>query len=122
MNCPRFTRVMVLTAVLAVSACSTTSKVEPVGAPRAAASAACKVKVVKQGDPMPAQLELVGTIETHINRNIFLGGGINLDDAMPELRAKTCALGGDTVRIDDMIQSSAAENRHIHVWASVFKQ
>ncbi|MFZ6770663.1 hypothetical protein ACO0LM_26705 [Undibacterium sp. Di26W] len=69
---------------------------------------------------LPVSFEVVGKIETHIKGNIFFGGVVRAnDEGYKELRAKACAMGGNAVVIDDLIESSAAEMRHIHIWARV---
>lgn len=108
-------------AVLAVSlvaACSTVSKVDPQGASLAARPEGCQVTVI-QGEHQPiADAQVLGEIETHVQGNLFFGGAVDVDDAISELRKKTCALGGNAVRIDEVIESSAAESTHVHVWAT----
>ena len=66
--------------------------------------------------------EVIGKIESHIEKNLFFGGKAKLEDeAYKELRLKACGLGGDAVIIDDSIETSAAETSHVHVWATVIK-
>jgi hypothetical protein len=78
--------------------------------------------VLDQHDAPVGAYKVVAQIESHIQRDIFLGGKVSLrDDAYKELRSKACQLGGDVVRIDDSLESSAAEMSHVHVWATVFR-
>ncbi len=61
-------------------------------------------------------------IEAHVQKNLFFGGRVALeDDAYPELRLKACQLGGDIVIVDDYLASTASEFSHVHVWASVLR-
>ncbi len=112
---------MPLLALLA--ACSTVTKVDRVGPDLPAQAGACRVEVVDAGNRAVAAWQLVARIESHIQRNIFFGGRVSLhDDAHKELRSKACLLGGDAVRIDDSLESGAAEMSHVHVWATVFRK
>jgi hypothetical protein len=66
--------------------------------------------------------EVIGDIESHIEKNFFLGGKVQLEDeAFRVLRKKACSLGGDAVIINDHIETSVSETTHIHVWATVIK-
>ena len=105
-----------------VAGCATTTTVDPVGSSRAAKPESCPIAVVAHvdGDQAPAGYTRLGRVETHLVRNMFGGGQPTVDDAMPELRAAACKLGGDALAIDDAMTTSATETRHLHVWASVF--
>ena len=106
-----------------VGACSTVTKVDRVGPDLPTRPGACRVDVVDNDNREVAAWQLVAKIESHIQRNIFFGGKVSLrDDAHAELRAKACLLGGDVVRIDDSLESGAAEMSHVHVWATVFRK
>ncbi|MFC5500604.1 hypothetical protein ACFPOE_23880 [Caenimonas terrae] len=106
-----------------LGACSTVTKVERVGPDLPARAGACHVDVVGAGSRDVAAYRVVAKIESHIQRNVFFGGRVSLrDDAHAELRAKACALGGDVVRVDDSVESGAAEMSDVHVWATVFKK
>jgi len=105
-----------------LSACSTTTNVTPLGLLQPSKGESCRLQIVKTQQELSAKRELIGKIESHIQRNIFFGGRATLlDDAYAELRSKACQLGGDFVLVDDYMESSAAEMTHVHVWASVFK-
>lgn len=65
--------------------------------------------------------EVIGKIESHLERDYFFGGTVRLQDQYKELRQKACQLGGDVVVIQDYIESDAAEMSHVHVWATVLR-
>ena len=107
---------------VACSACSTTTNVTALGPAQSPKQDSCELPIVKTSQELPASRELIGKIESHIQRNMFFGGQVTLlDDAYKELRSKACQLGGDAVLVDDYMESRAAEMTHIHVWASVYK-
>lgn len=106
-----------------LAACGTTTTVTPIGPARAPKHESCEVEIAKTSQELPPNRELLAKIESHIQRNIFFGGKVTLiDDAYKELRLKACLLGGDTVLVDDYLESDAAEMTHLHVWASVFRK
>jgi hypothetical protein len=106
----------------ALAACSTTTSVTPLGLGQPSRGESCELQIVKTQQDLPSRRELIGKIESHIQRNFFLGGRATLlDDAYRELRSKAGQLGGDSVLVDDYMESSAAEMTHVHVWASVFR-
>lgn len=101
--------------------CSTVTQVNRVGSSLPSYDQDCKVEVFNKS-LMPPKYETIGKIETHIQRNIFFGGETHTnDDGTKELRRKVCALGGNGVVIDDSIETSAAEMRHVHIWARALK-
>ena len=97
--------------------CATISKVETVGDSQPALADKCQIEIIDKS-ALPIGSKIIGNIETHIKGNIFFGGVVRTnDEGYKELRTKACALGGNAVVIDDLIESSAAEMRHIHIWA-----
>ena len=96
------------------------SQVHPVGAPATARAPDCAIQVLQKGT-RPEHHAVVGNIETHVKQNGFFGGRADLDDALPELKRKACALGGDALVLDNVLTSGAAEDSHVHVWATVFR-
>lgn len=117
-----FKGVIILGCIFFVS-CATDTKVERLTSDYQAESDDCEVRFYKDKNDRPAEsYEPVGKIESHIKKNLFFGGKVQLEDeAFEELRKKACSLGGDAVLIDDYIESSVAEMTHIHVWATVIK-
>lgn len=104
-----------------VSACATTTKVERIGTVIDSRETDCRVEFYKDSKPSKPY-KIIGKIESHIKRNFFFGGKVNLqDDAYKELNQKACDLGGEAVIIDDYMENSAAEMTHVHVWATVIK-
>jgi hypothetical protein len=104
------------------TACSTVTHTDSIGAPQASLDETCKVEIFTKL-AMPQQYEVIGKIETHIKRNIFFGGSVRTEDeGYQELRVKACKLGGNAVVIDDSIETSSAEMRHVHIWARVLKK
>ncbi len=100
-------------------ACSTVTRVEAIGSNRIALNKDCQVSILEKSK-LPDSYETLGKIETHIKGNIFLGGSVKTnDEGYKELRAKTCALGGNASVIDDSMETSSAEMRHVHIWARV---
>jgi hypothetical protein len=110
-----------LLAMLALFGCSTATRVERIGPERGAAPPNCQVVVLERSASPNPSSEAIGKVESHIQRNFFLGGKVSLEDAYKELRAKACELGGDLVHVDDWLDSSAAEMTHLHVWATVYR-
>lgn len=81
----------------------------------------CEVRVLESSRILSeGNYDKLGSLETHIKKNLFFGGRVSLEDALSELKSKACKLGGNTLVIDDSIQSKAAEMSHLHVWATVF--
>ena len=114
-------KVLAFLSVIILSACATTTKVDKIGPTLDSRENNCKIEFYKDNKPSKAY-KVVGKIESHINRNIFFGGGVNLEDnAYKELRQKACNIGGEGVIIDDYMESSAFEMTHVHVWATVIK-
>ena len=105
----------------ALSACSTTTKVDPLGAGHPPRAENCELVFFEKADPPNAAYETIGKIETHVQKNLFFGGQVNLKDTHEELRSKACGLGGNAVMIDDYLESSALEMSHVHVWATVLR-
>lgn len=106
--------------ILLLACTDVTTTVQKQGAGAQAKTEDCNVQVFR--DPKPqGPYEALGRIETHIQRNFFFGGGVQLEEAYKELRAKACELGGDGVIVDHVIETRATENTHIHVWATVIK-
>ncbi len=105
-----------------LSACSTTTTVQSTGTAHPSGPENCDVAIVEDNSQPLGKYEVLGKVETHLHHNIFLGGGMSLQDAYPELRAKACQLGGNAVLIDDHVLSSAAEMRYLHVWARVVRR
>jgi len=107
--------------LILVSACGTTTKVNVINSNYKARDKNCEIQFFKDNKPQKKYDE-IAKIESHIKRDVFLGGEVQLEDeAYKELRVKTCELGGDAVIIDDSITTSASEMSHIHVWATVIK-
>jgi hypothetical protein len=109
--------------VALLAGCATSTVVTPLAPELATRPGACQMKVIDRGGAVPVGHREVARIESHIQRNFFFGGRATLlDDAYRELRAKACEAGGDQVRVDDFMESAAAEMTHVHVWATVFRR
>ena len=105
--------------ILFLGGCATVTKVDRVGTTLPALASKCQVDVIEK-TALPLKYEMIGKIETHIQGNIFFGGVVRTnDEGYKELRAKACELGGNAVVIDDSMESSSAEMRHVHIWARV---
>jgi hypothetical protein len=104
-----------------LAACATETRVSKLSSNYPAKPEGCDIKIYKDTKPTE-QYETLGKIESHIKRNFFLGGRVNLvDEGFQELRQKACELGGDAVVIDDYMESAVSEMTHVHVWATVVK-
>lgn len=111
----------ILLIVIILSGCATTTKVEKTNFPSQPKEQDCEIVFYKDSKPSEPYIT-VGKVESHIKKNLFFGGAVQLEDeAYTELRIKACDLGGDFVIIDDYIETSAAEMSHVHVWATVLK-
>ena len=111
----------ILLIVILLSGCTTTTKVEKIGSSHKQNAEDCNIQFYKDIKPSKPYV-VIGKIESHIKKNLFFGGTAQLEDeAYSELRSKACDLGGDSVIIDDYIETSAAEMSHVHVWATVLK-
>jgi hypothetical protein len=116
---PRLAAALLSAATLA--ACATNTTVANPVARLPARSADCQIRYFRGAQP-EEPYEVITQVETHIKKNFFFGGTVQLEDeGYAELRKQACRLGGDAVIIDDYVESSAAEMTHIHVWASVIK-
>jgi hypothetical protein len=112
-----------LIIVAQLAGCATSTVVTPSLPDVAVRPGNCQVNVIARGGAVPAGYQEVAKIESHIKRNLFFGGRVTLvEDAYKELRVKTCEVGGDHVRVDDFVESAAAEMTHMHVWATVFRR
>ena len=112
---------VVLVAVAELAGCATSTRVDPLAPNLAARTGRCDVNVIDRGGVVPLGHAAIARIESHIERNFFFGGRVTLlDEAYKELRVKACEIGGDQVRVDDFMESAAAEMTHVHVWATVF--
>jgi len=112
---------LTLLCVIILSACATTTRVDKIGTDVNPREDECKVEFYKDSKPSKTY-KIIGKIESHINRNFFLGGKVTLeDDAYKELSIKACAIGGEAVIIDDYMENSAIEMSHVHVWATAIK-
>ena len=108
-------------SIFLLAACATTTKVDKLGYDYVAKDKNCEIQFFKDVQPQKNH-EKIGKIETHIEKNLFFGGTVQLEDeAFKELSIKACILGGDAVIINDYIETSAAEMTHVHVWATVIK-
>jgi hypothetical protein len=111
-----------LLLMFVLSSCSTTTKIDQLGSSYSAKPENCEITFFKKTKPPAEPYETLGKIETHLQKNFFFGGKVNLDDdAYQELRLKACQLGGNAVIVDEYVESSAAEMSHVHVWARVLK-
>lgn len=111
-----------LVIVAQLCGCATSTVVTPSTPNISARPGGCHVQVVGRGGTIPPGDEEIARIESHVQRNFFFGGRVTLlQDAYNELRAKACEAGGDRVRVDDFVESAAAEMTHVHVWATVFR-
>jgi len=118
---PMERKITILSIVILLFGCSTTTKVETIGSSHEQNIKDCNIQFYKKVKPSKPYL-IIGKIESHIQKNVFFGGTVQLEDeAYSELRSKACHLGGDSVIIDDFIETSATEMSHIHVWATVLK-
>jgi len=112
---------MFLTPIFLLSACATTTKVDSLNSAYQAKDKDCEIQFYKDDQPQE-KYEVIGKIESHIKKNFFFGGKVQLEDeAYKELSIKACSLGGDAVIIDDSIETSVSEMTHVHVWATVIK-
>jgi hypothetical protein len=112
---------MFLALIVLLSACATTTKVDNLNSAYQSKNKDCEIQFYKDDQPQK-NYETIGKIESHIKKNFFFGGKVQLEDeTFKELRIKACGLGGDAVIIDDSIETSASEMTHIHVWATVIK-
>ena len=113
--------VTILSIIMILSGCATTIKVEKTNISFQPKEQDCEIIFYKDSKPSEPYIT-IGKVESHIKNNIFFGGTVQLEDeAYKELRTKACDLGGNSVIIDDYIETSAAEMSHVHVWATVLK-
>ena len=104
-----------------LSACTdVTTTVQRQGVEASAKPKDYTIQIFREAKP-PGPYETLGKVETHVQRNFFAGGGVQLEEAYQELRQKGCGLGGDGIIIDHVIETKATENTHIHVWATVIR-
>ncbi len=107
--------------IILLPSCATVTKVDNLDSNYQAKDKDCEIQFFQDAKP-EQKYEVIGKIESHIKKNFFFGGKVQLDDeAYKELRLKACSLGGDAVIIDDSIQTSVSEMSHVHVWATVIK-
>jgi hypothetical protein len=111
-----------LSVIILVSGCATITNVDKLNSAYQAKDKNCEIQFFKDDDKPQKNYETIGKIESHIKKNFFFGGKVQLEDeAFKELRIKACGLGGDAVIIDDCIETSVSEMSHVHVWATVIK-
>jgi hypothetical protein len=113
--------ILQLILLMTLSACATETKISKLSSSYPVKPEGCDIIIYKDSKPTE-QCEILGKIESHIKRNFFFGGRVNLEDeGFQELRQKACELGGDAIIIDDYMESAVAEMTHVHVWATVVK-
>jgi hypothetical protein len=113
--------VLIPVLVTLLDACGTVTTVDRVGDAIPGKSTDCIVQFFDKSNK-PARYDVVGKIETHIEKNIFFGSTPHADnEGYKELRTKACELGGDAVIVEDTMESHAAEMNHLHIWASVIR-
>lgn len=113
--------ISLLLVILILPGCATDTHVEQIIVSHQSKAKDCKIEFYKGSKPSEPY-QIIGKIESHIKKNLFFGGKVQLEDeAYSELRFKACGLGGDSVIIDDYIETSAAEMSHVHVWATVLR-
>lgn len=113
---------LLLSVIILVAACATTTKVDKLNSVYQAKDKDCEIQFFKDDAQPQKDYETIGKIESHIKKNFFFGGKVQLEDeAYKELRINACGLGGDAVIIDDCIETSVSEMSHVHVWATVIK-
>jgi hypothetical protein len=106
-----------------LAGCATSTLVIPLVPDVAVSPGGCHANVIDRGGAVPAGYQEIAKIESHIKRNFFFGGRVTLlEDAYRELRVNACQVGGDQVRVDDFVESAAAEMSHVQVWATVFRR
>ena len=112
---------MALILIFSLSACATETRVDILNSAYQSENKNCEIQFYKDDQPK-RNYEVIGKIESHIEKNFFFGGKVQLkDEAFKELRIKACSLKGDAVIIDDSIETSVSEMTHVHVWATVIK-
>lgn len=110
-----------LTVLILLISCSTVTHVESPNTGFEPKGSDCNIQFFN-GTIVKKNYITLSKVESHIEKNLFFGGKVNLDDeAFDELRQRACELGGDGVVIDDYIETSALEFTHIHVWATIIK-
>jgi hypothetical protein len=110
-----------LSLIFLLLSCATTTNVDRLNSAYQSKNKDCEIQFYKDAKPQK-NYETIGKIESHIKKNFFFGGKVQLEDeAFKELRIKACELGGDGVIIDDSIETSVSEMTHVHVWATVIK-
>jgi hypothetical protein len=103
------------------AACATNTRIERLGAGHEPKWEGCQITFYRDTKPSKPY-ETLGKIESHIQKNFFFGGKVQLEDEVyAELRQKACSLGGEAVLIDDCVSTAASEVTHIHVWATVIR-
>ena len=111
-----------LAVIILLTSCATTTTVDKLNSDCQSKDKNCEIQFFKDNAQPQKDYETIGKIESHIKKNFFFGGKVQLEDeAFTELRIKACGLGGDAVIIDDCIETSASEMSHVHVWATVIK-
>ena len=93
-----------LALIVLLSACATTTKIDKLNFDYQSKDKGCEIQFFKDAQPQK-NYETIGKIESHIKKNFFFGGKVQLEDeAFKELRIKACGLGGDAVIINDSIE------------------
>lgn len=107
--------------VVLLASCATTTRVDALNSTYPARESDCEITFFKDAKPT-IPYEIIGKIESHIAKNAFFGGKAQLEnEGYKELRQKACGMGGEAVIIDDLIETSATEMTHVHVWATVVR-
>lgn len=115
-------KVIALLSVVVLSSCSSNTKIEQIDYSYPASSRGCEVEFFQRAVPPSKPYKTVAKIETHVQKNFFFGGKVDLEnDAYPELKLKACDLGGNAIVVENVVESKAAEFSHVHVWASVIR-
>ena len=108
--------------VFTIAGCGTTVRVESTGVSYPANPVNCEIALFRKDVPPTEPYETLGKIEAHVARNVFLGGMPLVEaETHRELREQACQLGANAVVIDESVESSVIEMRHIHVWARALR-
>ena len=84
--------IILFASIIMLPACATTTKVDTLGSTYQAKDKKCEIQFFKDEQPQN-NYEIIGKIESHIKKNLFFGGKVQLEDeAFKELRIKACSL------------------------------
>ena len=101
---------------------SVSSEVKNLGFLYSPKGADCDITILSSSEKLENPHIVIGTMKTHVRRNMNITNAETpKQDLEKEVRKQGCALGGDIVIIDDIVDKTSDTSGHLEAWSSVIK-